>query len=162
MAPAKQKKEEVQYSKPTSQLDLEARLTADAEETSPPPRRKGEDYDAPTSFELQGAVNPNGDPTNEGYIGTDVIYQNYAEETNKPFQAEEGPDKLAEDAFAAAFGDGEDRNPPEEDNVETDSVTTGGDADAVEGDPNHPGPVDESNSDDSNPDDSNPDDGLPA
>jgi hypothetical protein len=139
MAPAKPK---VEYSKPTSQVDLEARLTADAEETSPAPRRKGEDYDAPGPFELQGALNPDGEPTDEGYIGTDVIYQNYAEDTHKPLQADGGPDELAEQAFADAFGDGEDRNPPKESET-TDSVTTGGDAEVVEGDPNHPGPEDD-------------------
>jgi hypothetical protein len=143
MAPTA-KKEKVEYSKPTSQVDLENRLKADAEETSPPPRRKGEDYDAPTSFELQGAVNPSGEPTDEGYIGTDVIYQNYAEDTHKPLQADGGPDQLAEEAFAAAFGDGEDRNPPA-DQSEPEPVTTGGDADRVEGDPSHPGPEGEEN-----------------
>jgi hypothetical protein len=156
---ARSKQSDVEYSKPTSQVDLETRLQADAEETSPPPRRKGEDYDAPAPYELQGAVNPSGEPTDEGYIGTDVIYQNYAEETNKPLQADEGADKLAEEAFAAAFRDGEDRNPPAEQS-EPEPVTTGGDADRVEGDPNHPGPEGEEK--DKKDDGSTPSSGLPV
>lgn len=98
-------KEKATYSKPTSQVDLEARLKADAEETSPPPRKKGEDFDAPGPFNVQGAVNPDGEPTEDGYVGTDKIYQNYANETDAPLQADEGADKLAEEAFADAFGD---------------------------------------------------------
>jgi hypothetical protein len=41
--------------------------------------------------------------TDEGYVGVDPVYQNYANDTDKPLAAEEGPDQAAEDAFHEAY-----------------------------------------------------------
>lgn len=45
------------------------------------------------------SVNPSVAITDDGYIGTDPIYQNHANATDEPHQADDGPDKLAEDAY---------------------------------------------------------------
>lgn len=45
------------------------------------------------------SVNPSEAVTSDGYIGTDPIYQNHANATDEPHQADDGPDKLAEDAY---------------------------------------------------------------
>lgn len=51
------------------------------------------------------SVNPadQGVVTEEGYVGTDPIYQNYAEDTHKPLAAEDGPEADAEEAFVDAY-----------------------------------------------------------
>jgi hypothetical protein len=54
------------------------------------------DREAPVFSE---SVNPSEAVTSDGYIGTDPIYQNHANDTDEPMQADEGPDKLAEDAY---------------------------------------------------------------
>jgi len=83
-------KPKVEYTKPTSQLDLEARLSAEDEGMKP----------------LFPTQNPTGEPTEDGYLGTDAVYQNYANDTEKPLAAEEGADQLAEEAAEDAYGDG--------------------------------------------------------
>lgn len=69
------------FAKPTSQLDLEERL-ARGNEVEP----------------ILVAINPNqqGLDDVEGYVGTDPIYQNYANETEKPYAAEGGAEAEAE------------------------------------------------------------------
>lgn len=62
------------YSKPTSQLDLEARQKADY--VPPGVVKKSED---------QGL-------SDNGYIGVDPIYQNHANDTEAPIQSEKGPE----------------------------------------------------------------------
>jgi hypothetical protein len=91
MAPAKPK---VEYTKPTSQLDLEARLGEDAE-------------DEKLGTPLFPLKNPDLDPTEDGDVGTDPVYQNYANETDAPLAAEGGADQLAEEAAQDAYGDAE-------------------------------------------------------
>ena len=53
------------------------------------------------------SVNPGdsevGVVTEEGYVGTDPIYQNYADDTHKPYAAEDGPEADAEEAFVDAY-----------------------------------------------------------
>lgn len=79
--------EEVVYTKPTSQVDLDARLN---DESDPPVHLASE--------------NPN--PFHEdGYVGVSPEYANAANETDEPLQAEEGPDMQAEEAFEDAYGD---------------------------------------------------------
>ena len=74
---ADQEKEEVVYTKPTSQVDMEARLGDD----SPPPV-------------FNEGSNP--DPFNEdGFVGVSPEYANAANETDEPLEAEEGPDSDA-------------------------------------------------------------------
>lgn len=70
------------YEKPTSQVDLEARLKDDYE--SPSLLRQGE------SPSLESA---------NGYIGVDPIYQNFANETEKPLAAEKGVEKKLEAVY---------------------------------------------------------------
>lgn len=77
--------------KPTSQLDLERRLKAE-EEGSTPVFFETKNPDESTLF-----------GEDDSYRGTDPIYQNYANSTDKPLDAEKGADKLAEDAADSAF-----------------------------------------------------------
>lgn len=89
-------KPKVEYTKPTSQLDLEARLDSDEDEALGTP--------------LFPMKNPDLDPTEEGYVGTDPVYQNFANETDKPLAADGGADQLAEEAAQDAYGDAEGTN----------------------------------------------------
>lgn len=70
--------------KPTTQLDAERRL------------EEGYVADAVTGNTVTVNPNPFGD---EDYVGTDPIYQNYAEETHKPGRSEEGVEKELEEAY---------------------------------------------------------------
>jgi hypothetical protein len=70
--------------KPTSQLDLERRLDKDNES------------------EVANRVPVTRNPDHfgrEAYVGVDPIYQNHANDTEKPYAAEEGPEKDAEEFF---------------------------------------------------------------
>lgn len=81
------KKEKVEYTKPTSQVDLETRL---ADDSTPVFR----EYSDPA-------------PVNEdGFVGVSPEYANAANDTDVPLAAEDGVDKAAEGAFADAYGDG--------------------------------------------------------
>lgn len=84
-------KEKVVYTKPTSQLDLEARQEAE---------KKGEN-----PFAVADAVrNPTGpEETKDLYVGTDPIYQNHANDTEAPKQSEKGAEKDAEQGFLKAY-----------------------------------------------------------
>jgi hypothetical protein len=76
-------KEKVTYTKPRTQEDLEARL--------------GDDH-VPASAVNEGTVLVNPNPFgSEAYAGTDPIYQNHANDTEKPFRASKGAEKKAED-----------------------------------------------------------------
>jgi hypothetical protein len=80
--------------KPTSQVDLERRLGED------PPTKLFE-----TVNPVDSVLTADDDSDDEGdaYVGVDPIYQNHANETDKPLQAEKGPDKAAEDAYFDSF-----------------------------------------------------------
>lgn len=70
-------KKEVQYDKPTSQLDLE--------------QRQAEGYVPPS--QLVQAGEPGDTPfDNGGFIGVDPVYQNAANETERPLRQTEGPE----------------------------------------------------------------------
>lgn len=90
----------VSYIKSTAALDLEARLGEDAEV-------------APKWFESTNPVAPEKD----SYVGTDPIYYDRANETDQPLSAEEGADKLAEEAAAAGYQKSEEK--PAEEKAET-------------------------------------------
>lgn len=66
------------YTKPTSQLDLEARQAKDF--VNPSVLVKGVD----------------GEPSDNGFIGVDPVYQNYANETDRPLLAEGGAESKLE------------------------------------------------------------------
>lgn len=83
-----EEKEEVVYTKPTSQLDLEARMEDDEEGTVTVPQM----------------TNPSTPEEGENlYIGTDPIYQNHASDTEAPRQSQEGGEQKAEEKFLAAY-----------------------------------------------------------
>jgi hypothetical protein len=84
---AEKSKDKVEYttSKPTSQLDLEARLERDNENPE---------------VHVSVPVNPSYEAEGE-YVGTDPIYQNYANETEKPL-AGEGPEQKVVDELKKA------------------------------------------------------------
>ena len=100
------------YEKPASQVDLEA--------------RQKKDYQ-PSSVLIKGE-----DPqvSDNGYIGVDPIYQNYANDTEAPLKSEGGPEAkiqanfVAEDAdfTAGATAQGE---ADEEDDDEEDETLSG-------------------------------------
>jgi hypothetical protein len=79
------------YTKPTTQLDMEERLA----------KERG---DVPE--ELLGRDFSGGRPPEEldAFVGVDPVYRNYADDTNKPYFAEEG----AEGAFENRHTDGSD------------------------------------------------------
>ena len=89
-------KQKVEYTKPTSQLDLEARLDSEDDEKLGTP--------------LFPMKNPDLEPTKDGYVGTDPVYQNFANDTEKPLAADGGADQLAEEAAQDAYGDAEESN----------------------------------------------------
>lgn len=71
------------YSRPTSQVDLEERLK--------------NDNAAPAVLKDTNPAESTAYYTKTGFVGTDPVYQNYANETDAPRKAEDGPDKLAEE-----------------------------------------------------------------
>lgn len=75
--------EEVVYTQPTSALDLERRLSEEA--------------DPPVFNKTVNPVDTNFDK--DGYVSTDPIYHDRANETDQPQAAEEGAFKLAEEAM---------------------------------------------------------------
>lgn len=78
---------EPNYTKPSSQIDLET--------------RQAEDYEVPTKL-IQG-TDPK--PSENGFIGTDPIYQNYANETEKPFLSDGGAEAEIEKNFVSEDAD---------------------------------------------------------
>lgn len=101
-------KDKPNYSKPASELDLEA--------------RQAEDYVPPTVV-VKGTDAP---LSSNGYIGVDPIYQNAANDTEKPIKAEGGAEaalyekSLADDAEYPEL-DGE---PVEDDDSSSSSGST--------------------------------------
>jgi hypothetical protein len=105
-----------QYSKPASQVDLEERLSDD--------------------YVPVGQLNQGTDPglSDNGFVGVDPIYQNFANETEKPFKAEKGPEaKIEKDVFtddvdfdAGATAEGESEVDAEEEKEEEASKTPSG------------------------------------
>lgn len=102
------------YEKPASQVDLEA--------------RQKKDYQ-PSSVLIKGE-----DPvvSDNGYIGVDPIYQNYANETEAPMKSEGGPEAkiqanfVADDAdFTAGATENGEVEEDDEDEDETPSGSTG-------------------------------------
>lgn len=80
--------EGVTYTKPTSQLDLEERL---------------KDGNEVERFKIE-TIDPADQVNEDGYVGTDPVYQNHAEDTHKPLAAEGGADAKAEKLYAEATG----------------------------------------------------------
>lgn len=79
---------EPNYTLPTVQADLEKRL---------------EEGDVPHGVLIKG-TDPT--PSENGYVGVDPIYQNYADVTHKPFRAgEESPEAVFEDALYSEDAD---------------------------------------------------------
>lgn len=109
-----------QYSKPTSQVDLE--------------ERSKDDYVPPAQL-VQGT-----DPelASTPFVGVDPVYQNYANDTEKPLRAEKGAEKKFEDlAYAddvdedfgkaeAGESTGEEKEEEEEESKTPASTPTGG------------------------------------
>lgn len=100
------KKEKVEYTKPTTQVDLEARLGEDA------PEAFYEDSNPGPDGVLNGTEkNDENKPiyataSGDDYVGTDPIYQNHSEDNLKPLKAEEGPEKDAEEEYFRTFEKG--------------------------------------------------------
>jgi hypothetical protein len=100
------KKEKVEYTKPTTQLDLEARLGEDA------PEAFYSDVNPGTDSVLNGTEKNDENKSvyatasGDDYIGTDPIYQNHSEDTLKPLKAEEGVEKDAEEEYFRTFEKG--------------------------------------------------------
>lgn len=105
----------VEYTKPTSQLDLEARLGDDSTPVFNPAENP-----APVS--------------EDGFVGVSPEYQNYANDTDKPLASEDGVEQVAEELFDSAYGDAEDDKPSESVMKNYESVTAGTQASASEGD----------------------------
>jgi hypothetical protein len=95
--------EEAKYDKPTSQLDLEARLERENENTD----AHVPGYTNPVSFGV------------ENYVGTDPIYQNHANDTEAPLNAEEGAEKTAEELFRESHESHLQDPPPAKDEPDT-------------------------------------------
>lgn len=75
------------YTKPASQLDLEA--------------RQKKDYQPPSV--LNKGVDPQ--VSTNGFVGVDEIYQNYANDTEAPLAAEGGAEAKIEKNYVAADAD---------------------------------------------------------
>lgn len=85
---APQPGEGVTYTKPTSQLDLEQRL---------------KDGNEVERFKIE-TVQPTDQVEEDGYVGTDPVYQNHAEDIHKPLAADGGVEAEAEKLYAEATG----------------------------------------------------------
>lgn len=64
----------------------------------------GEESEAPVFGASQNPVDSTLNA--DGFVGVDPVYQNFANDTDEPLAAEEGPDKLAEEAYADAVEGG--------------------------------------------------------
>jgi len=74
--------EEFYFTRPTTQLDLEARFAAEENDG-------GDEEDAGREYAVEGN-------DTSAYIGVDREYMTYAEDTHKPMLAEEGVEQEAE------------------------------------------------------------------
>ena len=104
------------YSKPASQVDLEARQKSDYQ----------------PSTVLGKGVDPQ--LSENGFVGVDPIYQNFADVTGAPFAAESGPEAKLDSAYvtedadykagAADASEYDNEDEEEEDEEPTDSPNT--------------------------------------
>jgi len=99
---ATSKKEEANYEPPASQVDLERRqesgnasdrvLSTSDEYARRQAEKSDDEKDAGVrSFAVEGNDLDN-------YVGVDPIYQNYANESEAPLKAEDGPEQVLEEA----------------------------------------------------------------
>lgn len=95
-----EKKEKAQYSKPSSQLDLEERQ--ENENRSPRILSTSDQYEAPEQDDNARDFTVE-DNELDGYVGTDPVYQNYAVDTDKPMPAEEGAESKLEKEFLGSL-----------------------------------------------------------
>lgn len=91
----KSETDEVEYTKPTSQLDLEARqengnASFKVLSTSDQAPKPGDEDEDARSYVVE-------DNDLDGYLNVDPIYMNYASDTEQPLLAEEGPEQVLEE-----------------------------------------------------------------
>lgn len=89
--------EKANYTKPTSQVDLEERLARGNESsrvlvTSDEYARRLEERDDEEKEAQRGRSFAVEDNDLDNYVATDPVYQTYANETEKPLRAEDGPE----------------------------------------------------------------------
>lgn len=125
MAQAK-KKDEAEYALPTSQVDLQSRL--DNENRSSRILTTADQYEQPEDDDGRSFAVEGNDL--EGYIGTNPEYMTYANETEAPIVAEEGPESEVEENFLEqseqrgfAVDQEEDDDQVDEDRVDEDAST---------------------------------------
>lgn len=92
---AKDEKKEAEYSKPASLVDLEERQERENESQLKVHTAEGGGAHAEDDGQARDYGENAGDPA---YIGVDPMYAVYANDTEKPGRAEEGPEKVLEDA----------------------------------------------------------------
>jgi hypothetical protein len=88
----KKKADEVEFLPPTSQVDLEERLARGHRPAEQVVDNTKNDVLNPEVVSAPYA----GDADTSKYLGTDPVYMNYARETERPMQAEEGPEYEAQ------------------------------------------------------------------
>lgn len=110
-------KEKVVYTESTAAQDLKRRLENDNE--SALAVAQANTTSDPYGKDEKGKEN--------GYVNTDPVYQNYADDTHKPLAAEEGPFKEAEKAFR------ETAKPDENDDRSGDNKPSGAYVDTASG-----------------------------
>jgi len=87
-------KDEVEYSKPSSLVDLEERQARGNESNRKVHTAEG----GGAHSEDDGKARDFGESsTDEGFVGVAPEYANYANDTGKPLRAEEGPEQVLED-----------------------------------------------------------------
>lgn len=92
---------EPEYTKPTSQLDLERRLE---EQNKVQPASHLTALNPADQLDLD-------DESDDGFVGVDPIYRNYANDTEKPLQADEGAEAKAEELhWKSVYGEATEEN----------------------------------------------------
>lgn len=103
-------KEKVEYTRPTSQLDLERRL---ANDNNVEPAGHLRSVNPSDALDLD-------DEGDDGFVGVDPVYRNYANETEKPMQADEGPEAKAEELhWRSVYGEPTVENEAVKENLKT-------------------------------------------
>jgi len=87
-------KDEAVYVKSTAELDLEARLADDAPDSPLLPDHQN--FGSFGEFERSQGFE-------EGYVGTDRMYANHANDTDAPLRAEEGAFRKVEDKIGGTY-----------------------------------------------------------
>lgn len=90
---------ETEITKPTTTLDAEARFAAEEPESAED-RKKRLDEQFATAAGPAYVIEGN---ASDAFVGTDPIYQNYADVTHQPFAAEEGAEAELEKRALAAM-----------------------------------------------------------